>query len=409
MVFGVIPGIAFAVLRGLIALPKAMREWGVRGCLWRGAGLVALLVVLGAGGYWLASRPYAGHASQTSPQVLETTTLTSFEQGAPGWKTTNPSVSLQAEDGALHVSAVAPTLFYTVTWQVQPGELPVADGFKVWARSASATTLTAEVEEAGGARYRSWADLTPGELKGVYLTDFIPSLETSNNDSQPDWGKVDHVTFYVYLETPGSGLWLDKIEAVTLDQRGVKPWLEASSQHFWLRYHATDQSTVPDVLKSAETRFDQITGVLGYYPQGRVPITLVSTHAELEQQAGGRRPTWVYGVALPDSLVMLTPLRFSPTFNGHRYEDLFKLVPHELTHLILAQIVGYPGFREMPQWLNEGLAVYLSGQSGDEHAIIEAAKTGKLPSFAQINKALAGQASDRQQLRPGRLDHRLCD
>jgi hypothetical protein len=392
LVFGVIPGIAFAILRMLIALPKAMREWGARGCLWRGAGLAALLVVLGAGGYWLASRPYAGHTSQITPQVLKTSTITGFEQGAAGWQTANPSVSLQAEDGALHVSAVAPTLFYTVTWQMQPGDLPVADGFKVWAHSGSATTLTAEVEEAGGARYRSWVDLMPGELKTLYLTDFIPSLETPNNKSAPDWGKVDRVTFYVYLETPGSGLWLDKIEAVTLHPRGGKAWLEASSQHFWLRYHAADQRTVPDVLKSAESQYNQITGVLGYYPQGRVPITLVSTHAELEQQLGARRPTWVYGAALPDSLVMLTPLRFSPTFNGHRYDDIYILVPHELTHLILAQIVGYPGFREMPQWLNEGLAVYLSGQSGDEHAIVEAAKTGKLPSFAEVNKALAGQA-----------------
>lgn len=92
-----------------------------------------------------------------------------------------------------------------------------------------------------------------------------------------------------------------------------------------------------------------------------MPITLVSTHAELEQRIGGRRSSWVYGAAIPDSLVMLTPLRYSPTFNGHRYADVFQLVPHELTRLIVAQIVGYPGFREMPQWLNEGLAGSITG------------------------------------------------
>ena len=198
--------------------------------------------------------------------------------------------------------------------------------------------------------------------------------------------------FQVYLETPGSGLWLDKIESVTLDPGGGKPWLEASSEHFWIRYRAADQSTLADVFKSAEAHYDQITGLLGYHPHGRVPITLVSTHAELEQRIGGRRPSWVYGAAIPDSLVMLTPLRYSPTFNGHRYADVFKLVPHELTHLILAQIVGYPGFREMPQWLNEGLAVYLAGQSGGEHAIIDAARAGKLPSLQELDKALTGQA-----------------
>jgi len=392
LLFGVIPGVAFVVVRGLIALPEAIRGWGVRGCLGRGAGLAIAIVALGVGGYWLASRPYAGHASQTSPQLLNTLPITGFEQGAAGWQSANPSVSLQSENGTLHVTAVAPTLFYTVTWQVQPRALPATDGFRVWARSDSATTLTAKVEEAGGASYRSWADITPGELNALYLTDFIPSIDTMDQNGRPDWGKVDRITFYVYLGAPGAGLWLDKIEAVTLDPRRSQPWLEASSEHFWIRYHAADQSTLPDVLKSAEANFDQITGVLGYYPIGRVPVTLVSSHAELEQLAGGSQPTWVYGAALPDSLVMLTPLRFSPAFNGHRYADVFKLVPHELTHLILAQIVGYPGFREMPQWLNEGLAVYLSGQRGDEHAIIDAARAGKLPSFENLDQALTGQA-----------------
>ncbi len=392
LLFGVIPGFAFGVVRGLMALPEAIRGWGTRGCLLRGAGLIGALVVLGVGGYWLESRPYAGHASQTRPVLLTTATLTGFEQGAVGWQTTNLSVNLQAENGMLLIIPVAPTLFYTVTWQVQPGVMPTADGLVVWANSSSATTLTAEVQETGGGRYRSWVDLTPGELKALYLTDFIPSLDTLDKNGKPDWGKVDLITFYVFQETPGAGLWLDKIGAVTVDQHSSQPWLEASNEHFWIRYHASDQNALPDVLKSAESRYNQITGVLGYHPYGRVPITLVSTHAELEQQAGGSRPTWVYGVAMPDGLVMLTPLRFSPTFNGHRYADVFKLVPHELTHLILAQIVGYPRFKEVPQWLNEGLAVYLSGQGGDQHAIIEAARAGKLPSLEELDKALTGQA-----------------
>jgi hypothetical protein len=390
--FGFIPGVVFLGMRALMALPGSLRKWGALGCVWRGAGLAAGLFLLGIGAYWLVSQPYNGHAVQTEPKVLKYSALPAFDQGTNRLQTTYPSVTIQVDDEGLKLTAEAPTLFYTVTWQAQNGTLPVADGFRLQAHSDVAVTLTAEVQEIGGGKYRSWADLSPGNWKTLYLADFIPSLSAKDENGKLDWEEIESVTFRVYLESPGSGLYLKGLEAISLDSGRNNPWLEAGSKHFWIRYHAADVSDLADVLKAAEDRYDQITGMLGYQPPGRVPITLVSNHAELEWQVGGRRPTWVYGTALPDSLVMLTPLRFSPTFNGHRYQDIFKLVPHELTHLILAQVVGYPGFRQVPQWLNEGLAVYLSGQNRDEQALAEIARAGNLPSLQEVDNALSGQA-----------------
>jgi hypothetical protein len=391
LLFGVISSTTFLVMRGMIALAGVARLWGWRGCLVRGAGLMAILAAIGVGGYWWVTRPYVGHSSWTEPRIQKTTVLSDFDQGSDGWQAADPSVRLLVENSALHLAAVAPTLFYTVTWQVQSNASTSADGLRVRARSDASTTLEVEVQERGGSKFRSWVDLPGGDWKSQYLTDFLPSLDSLNENYRLEWEKVVRLTFYVYLENSGAGVWLDKIEAVTLDHSHEKPWLEAISEHFWIRYHASDQSALTDVQKSAEDPFDHITTFLGYRPGGRVPITIVSSHAELEQQVGGARPTWVHGTALPDSLAILTPLRFSPTFNGHRYEEVFKLVPHEFTHLLLAQIVGYPGFLEMPSWLNEGLAVYLAGQSWDEQALKDAAKQRKLPSLEELGKAFSSQ------------------
>lgn len=63
------------------------------------------------------------------------------------------------------------------------------------------------------------------------------------------------------------------------------------------------------------------------------------------------------------------------------------VVPHELTHIVFADIVTNP-YHEPPRWLNEGLAVYLSeGYGSDNRQLVsQAAKNGTLAPLS----ALAG-------------------
>jgi hypothetical protein len=63
------------------------------------------------------------------------------------------------------------------------------------------------------------------------------------------------------------------------------------------------------------------------------------------------------------------------------------VVPHELTHIVFADIVDNP-YHSPPRWLNEGLAVYLSeGYGADNRQLVsQAAKGGTLVPLA----ALAG-------------------
>lgn len=392
--FGVTPGITFLIVRGGVALPKIIRRWGGRGRLKRLAGavvLIGLLVALGGGIYWWASQPYAGHTSWSAPYILTSATLTDFSQNADGWQVTDPAVQMQIEKGMLRLSySVSPAMSYSVTWQLQSGHLSQANGLQLSAYSDIATSLLMEVEEAGGSRYRSWADLTAGGKAPLFFIDFLPSLETLDENNHLDWEQIERLTIYVYPETANADFRLDKIEAVTLEETS---WQMATDQHFWIRYHATDQGVVADVQRAAENQFESLAATLGYKPIGRIPITIVSTHAELEQQVGRSLPAWVVGTATPDSLAILTPKRFSPLFNNRSYETVFELVPHELTHLLIVQRVGYPGFMEMPGWLNEGLATYLAGQSRDVSVLRNAAKQGKLPTLQDLDKAFSGQAA----------------
>ncbi len=397
LLFGAIPGVTFILLRMMIDLPSIVVSlWRRRGLVLAGAGLIAVLAAVAGAGYWLISQPYTGHASRTEPSILAASPLADFHAGAAGWHATDSSVSLQVESETLRLASTAQTLSYTVTWPATPGELADFDGFRVRARSDAAAYLTVDVKETpgGGGVYRSWADLPPGDWKTLYLSDFLPSLNNLDADSKLDWQEVGEVSFIILnYGAPGSDVWLDDFEAVRADGNKETPWLQANTEHFWIRYHASDQRAVADVQKAAEAKFQTITSALGFSPRGRVPITIVSNHAELEQRQGGTAlPAWVIAGSLPDSLLFLTPSRFSPQFNNRRYESVFELVPHEFTHLLVAQILGYAGTQAMPLWLHEGLAVYLANQRIDEQALREAARQGKLPSLDELNKSFSGQA-----------------
>jgi hypothetical protein len=259
-----LPFVAFVAVRGAMALPNAIRRWGWRSFAIRTASVIVLLVALLGGGYWWASQPYAAHASFDEPRVLTATVLTNFDDSAENWSVTDPTVRLQAEEGGLHLSyTVTPTWFYTVTWQIQPGDLPRADGLRLRGRSDAATSLVVELAEAGGGKHRACADLPAGDRKTLTFTDFLPYLNARDEDGQLDWEQVEGVTFYVYLETSGSGLWLDKIEAITLNHSGETPWLEAKSEHFLIRYHASDQRAAADVQRAAEGNYERLTTVSG--------------------------------------------------------------------------------------------------------------------------------------------------
>ncbi|MFZ6028684.1 MAG: peptidase MA family metallohydrolase [Chloroflexota bacterium] len=391
--FALAPGIVFLALRGGMALVKAARRWQWRGCPKRVLGSVALLAVLaalGAAGYAWASRPYTGHAASFAPNVLASTLLIDFGQPTSGWQAADPTVQIQTTDGVLKLIDTASTVRpYSVAWQFQAGALGQANGLRISASSGVATSLRMEVEETGGGRYNTWADLAAGENVPVTFANFVTSLQAIDENGRLDWDQVARLTLSVYPETAGASLQLDKIETLTLEET---PWLVFTSPHFWIRYHASDQAVVADVQQAAESRFESLAAVLGFRPTGRIAITIVATHVELEQQVGQPRPGWVVGTATPDALIVLTPRRFSPWFNRRSYATIFELVPHELTHLLLVQKVGYPGFLQVPGWLNEGLAAYLAGQNNAASVLRQDIEQGKLPTLNDLNAAFTGQA-----------------
>ncbi len=386
------PLLAFLVMRGAMALPSVLQRLSWHAVLLSSARIV-MLVVIAISLYTWVSQPYTEHATFSEPRVLDSSPLTDFNYTEDS-RISDPFVRPLIENGTLHLdSTMSPNLTYTITWQIKPGALFSAEGLRLRARSDAPLSFLVELDETGGAKYRTWIDLPAGDWKSLLATDFLPFLQVRDENGRLDWDQVEGITFYTLLDTPGTNLWIEQAEAVKLDQSTEQDWSVTTSDHFWIRYHPSEQDVVIDVQRAAENQFERITSVLGFQPQGLVPITIVSDHAELEQRQKAIKPAWAYANAFPDSLDVLTPRLYSPLFNSHRYEDIFKLVPHELVHVFTYQIVGYPGIRRMPMWLNEGLATYFGKQDSDEKALLQAAQQGTLISFQELQKPFREQAN----------------
>jgi len=120
---------------------------------------------------------------------------------------------------------------------------------------------------------------------------------------------------------------------------------------------------------------NQVSRFIAAPPPPEVNIYVYANIADLQSglRLGGRE--WVAGHADPALGVVLVAA--APGLGAG--VDLERDLPHELTHVMVYQVVG-PGYDKMPRWLDEGLAVNneLQPRSDLTLALNQAAKTDSL-------------------------------
>jgi hypothetical protein len=99
----------------------------------------------------------------------------------------------------------------------------------------------------------------------------------------------------------------------------------------------------------------RLASLIGVGTPDSLDIFIVATQAAFDTLAGNAIPDWGAGVAIPfrHRIVIKSP-RIMP---GDK--SLGELTAHEYTHMVMAFAVGY---REVPRWLDEGMAMYLSAE-----------------------------------------------
>lgn len=131
---------------------------------------------------------------------------------------------------------------------------------------------------------------------------------------------------------------------------GAVEWKEEKGDHF-IVYYVSNVSLAKKIRRQAEVYYNRIASDLGYprYSNfwqwdNRVKIYVYPTADEFQKETG--KPSWSKGIANYSTKEILT-YEWSEGF-------LESLLPHEITHLIFRDFVGFKG--EVPLWLDEGVA-----------------------------------------------------
>lgn len=136
----------------------------------------------------------------------------------------------------------------------------------------------------------------------------------------------------------------------------LRNWKELKGDHFVIYYGKGDSEGdgarfARDVLRVSESYYRQISLDLGYQRyskfwqwENRVKIYIYTTRDEYLKAT--LQPKWSHGIA------DYTKKEISSYYWSEEF--LQSILPHEITHLIFRDYVGFKG--EIPLWLDEGVA-----------------------------------------------------
>ena len=128
-------------------------------------------------------------------------------------------------------------------------------------------------------------------------------------------------------------------------------WKKLEEEPFKVHWYAGDLQFAQDVLDTAQAGLKQIQSFLPLPDPPKIDIYIYSDNTSMQGVLNPSSQDWVAGHADPELGVIVTELPGGPD-----QQLLMKQrIPHELMHILLYHYTN-PGYRNIPTWLNEGLA-----------------------------------------------------
>lgn len=192
----------------------------------------------------------------------------------------------------------------------------------------------------------------------------------------------------------GHELKTDPQPLLYLDDR--HDWQTLSSERLTLYWYRGDRAFGEALFDQANRTLDQIEAEAGVQVETPVKIFIYGSYEDLRNAIAVGSQEWTGGQAFTEQGVVV--IGVSP--NDLDYG--LAATPHELTHLVIHQATDNP-YGDIPRWLDEGLAVYMSGEldagwRGYRDMVTRAARQGKLMTLQTLSSSFpadsdqAGQA-----------------
>jgi hypothetical protein len=192
---------------------------------------------------------------------------------------------------------------------------------------------------------RGDADFEPGtQVKASFTID-------QKRDYLPPGTELEY--WWMITNEAGDSLKTEPQHLLYMDER--HDWQTLSNERLTLYWYKGDRAFGEALFDQANRTLDQIESEAGVKVEVPVKIFIYGSFADLHDAIAVGSQEWTGGQAFTDQGVVV--IGVSP-------DDLdYGLIatPHELTHLVIHQATDNP-FGDIPRWLDEGLAVYMSGE-----------------------------------------------
>jgi hypothetical protein len=217
--------------------------------------------------------------------------------------------------------------------------------------------------------------------------------------SGTDLGAVTPNTLYKarLRITTGDGVFLGPEASVLVSDERFD-WNVRESERLRLHWYAGGADFATRALRVGEDGVSKAQDFMGVHLASKVDVFVYADEAPFRDAIGQGSPENAAGVpfsGIATLFALIRPEQIDSSWVG-------EVVPHELTHLVLGAGIG-PGV-DVPLWLNEGLAVYLStgDTNADRQMVRDAIKSGTLvpldglagnfPTNAQGDRSIAAYA-----------------
>src|SRR6266498_2912126 len=169
----------------------------------------------------------------------------------------------------------------------------------------------------------------------------------------------------------------DAQNATWLDS--IHPWQTLSNGQLNLHYYRISKSFAQEMLDAGQEGMDRNKNDAGLTTDSQVNIYVYSNYNDL-RDAILYEPSWVGGQAYPEENIVILGT------SGSDAQWDKDTVIHELTHVLVGHFT-FSCLGGVPQWLNEGLAVYSEGplDSQFQDPLDQAVKENTLLSVRSIS------------------------
>ena len=175
-------------------------------------------------------------------------------------------------------------------------------------------------------------------------------------------------TIVLLTAVPSLGVENEIAKRITLDPWGVT-----------IEFRAADERVASEVAAICSKALPSLSHELGLASVGPFQVFLIPDIKAYEERVGLALPPWGVAFAFPGHRLMLVDVPRA----ANAWNTLEKVIPHELSHLLLAERVGSVRF---PLWFMEGLAQWQAGEWSmvESWRLMESVWGNRSPSVGRV-------------------------